>query len=322
MRSFLSGLIITFGALLCGVAQGHDLQGIVSERNALDSETKAKFDEIAELRRLLAARAAANPADGQLEAVIQRVLRWPGGRATVCFFDGRNEARENVAKVAESWMQGTGLVLDFGSAGSRRTCDVSRPSDIRVSFYGSGYWSYVGTQAKYITPYKQTLNLQGMDSPSLGERDTGIILHEFGHAIGFEHEHQSPIAGCDSEFNWNYLYVAMGWSREEVDRNMRKLNLPSSRTALLVTPFDSKSVMLYSLPPQSFKDPRSATCYIPNPNNKISEVDRDAAAIIYPSVAPASAPPMSAATPATPNEIAFTQSLERLKKLSDPEMSR
>ena len=28
------------------------------------------------------------------------------------------------------------------------------------------------------------------------------VLHEFGHALGFQHEHQLPVGGCDLEFRW------------------------------------------------------------------------------------------------------------------------
>ncbi len=33
----------------------------------------------------------------------------------------------------------------------------------------------------------------------------GIILHEFGHALGILHEHQSPVANCVNEYNWEFI---------------------------------------------------------------------------------------------------------------------
>jgi Astacin (Peptidase family M12A) len=281
--------------------QAHDLHGIVAERNALDSETKAKFDEIEQLRGLLATRAAANPNEGQLEAVVQQALRWPTNRATVCFFDGSQVSRDRVATVAKQWQKETALQLDFGESGNSRTCDPQHPDDIRVSFVGSGYWSYVGTQAKDISAYKQTLNLEGLDR-ELTPADKGVILHEFGHAIGFEHEHQSPVSGCEEEFNWNYLYVAMGWSKEEVDRNMRRLVAKSGKTGLLTTPFDAKSIMLYSLSPAAFKNPSIAKCFIGEPNNNLSLTDRAAAQVVYPPTnLPAASPSAYPAGTQTPS---------------------
>jgi hypothetical protein len=304
---------------LASTSLAHDLHGLVAERSALDPETRAKFDEVKELRRLLAARSAANH-DGSLEAVVQTALKWSSGRATVCFFDGSMEARDHVAQVAAKWTASTSLQLDFGPEANRRGCDPNTLSDIRVSFVGSGYWSYVGTEAKLINPYKQTLNLQGMDKSSFNKEDDGVILHEFGHAVGFEHEHQSPLGGCNSQFNWNYLYTALGWSKAEVDRNMRQLDVSSSANGLLTTAFDRKSIMLYSLSPKAFLDPVHASCYIEEANTALSTVDTQAMKTVYPSIdaAPAGmpAPPAGMPTPPTsPDAIAAAQHVRRLQEL-------
>jgi hypothetical protein len=257
-----------------------------------------------------------------LEAVVQRSLTWPGNSASVCFFDGSQRTRDHVAEVAEQWALATKSVLklDFGPSGARRTCDWSNPSDIRVSFNGVGYWSYVGTQAKLINAYKQTLNLAGMDTiTSFTTQEDGVILHEFGHAIGFEHEHQSPQSGCEEEFNWNYLYTALGWPRDDVDRNMRRLDISSSKTLLLTTAFDSKSVMLYSLSPEAFKDPNAAKCYIPRSNTKISDLDARAAEIVYPAAAPAASVPPPAAQPGGQAPLAMDarQLVKQLRQLTN-----
>jgi hypothetical protein len=316
-KIFLCFSLLLTGAT-CGLssaALAHDLRGLVVQQSSLDPDVRAKFDQISQLRRALAARSAAMHDEG-LEAVVQTTLRWPGGRASVCFFDGGQSAREHVAQVALGWITSTSLQLDFGPPNNRRTCDPANPSNIRVSFRGSGYWSYVGTQAKSINAYKQTLNLEGMDKSFFSSQDDGTIKHEFGHAIGFEHEHQSPVAGCDKEFNWTYLYTSLGWSKDEVDRNMKQLSVSSSLSGLLVTAFDRASIMLYSLPQAAFTDPAHATCYIPQPNTEISPTDRKAAASVYPA-APQPNPPASLpAAPATPDAVVTAQELNRLRELT------
>jgi hypothetical protein len=306
---------IAFPVAGVGIAAAHDLPGLVAERQSLEPALRAKFEEIDQLRRLLAARAAGNPQQEPLEAVVRTALRWPNGRASVCFFDGQSAARDHVAAAVDRWTTGTSIKFGFGPPGNRTTCDPANPANIRISFRGVGYWSYVGTQALQINAFKQTLNLQGMDQTNFSKEDDGVILHEFGHAIGFEHEHQSPESGCDEQFNWPYLYTALGWSKDEVDRNMRRLDTSSGLTGLLTTTFDRKSIMLYSLASAAFKDPSHASCFIPTPNNDLSPTDMNTAQTVYPTGAPgpAAAPGPGGALP--PDIVASSR---RLRLLTQP----
>ena len=317
MRKFGREIFVLAGALLAlgpGAARAHDLRGIVAERNSLEPEVWTKVEEIRTLRRFLANESGKSQ-DAELEAVVQREMTWPDNRVSVCFLDGRKEARDHVAEVAQRWTESTSLQLDFGPAGNRSTCTAASPANVRVSFVGSGYWSYVGIEAKLASGKQQTLNLQGMNKTTFTADDDGIILHEFGHAIGFEHEHQSPVSVCEKEFDWDYLYKAMGWSPQKIDQNMRQLQ-PSSK--LLTTTFDPESIMLYSLDKESFKDPSTSKCYIPKANNVISRLDREAAATVYP-VALSSAPqPATRGLAAAPRamDAAVKDALKRLKDLT------
>jgi hypothetical protein len=55
------------GALaISGPLQAHDLPGLVAERTSLDPQTRAKFEQIDELRRLLATQSKATQ-DDQLD---------------------------------------------------------------------------------------------------------------------------------------------------------------------------------------------------------------------------------------------------------------
>jgi hypothetical protein len=313
----LSLAIMCASAAHCGMAQAHDLVGLVAEQTALDPAARQKLARMNELRQELAAEARSAAPGNQLEAVVQRTLKWPSDQVTVCFFDGAMPFRDHVAEVAALWTDRTSLRFDFGIPDNRRTCDPNAPSNIRVSFQGSGYWSYVGTQARLIDPQKQTLNLSGLDThAAFSARDDGVILHEFGHAIGFEHEHQSPQSGCQEEFNWNYLYVALPWPKDEVDRNMRRLDVSVNKN-LLVTAFDSKSIMLYSLDIKAFKNPTTAKCYISQPNDSLSDEDERAARSIYLVLGASGDTGSKAAAPAQPATALSTSAAAKIREIID-----
>jgi hypothetical protein len=86
-----------------------------------------------------------------------------------------------------------------------------------------------------------------------------------GRSPALEHEHQSPDAKCDAEFDWSKVYARMqsvyGWSKSEVDFNLRtKLN----DGRLRVTPYDKASIMHYYFEPWMFTKGTASSCYVGN----------------------------------------------------------
>jgi hypothetical protein len=324
MHIFCRVGIIASIALLVPVAatvDAHDLRGIAAERTLIEPEAWERIEKFRALRRFLNSESERSR-DGELEAVVRLELTWREGRINVCFLDGGREARDHVAEVAQRWTEGTSLQLEFGPAGNRDTCSAARPADVRVTFRGPDYWSLIGTEAKLTTSVSSpTMALGGMDRTTLTPEEDGTILHEFGHAIGFEHEHQSPLSTCEKEFDWDFLYrwgASIRWNQTKVNTNMKELLVPSSK--LLTTAFDRESIMLYSLEKESFKDPSTATCYIPKQNTVLSKVDRETAQAVYPPrVSAAPGPEMRAAPPPPKSrDAAVDSALKELKELTQP----
>ena len=127
---------------------------------------------------------------------------------------------------------------------------TSGASDIRVRFDQTGHWSYLGVDAKTIKSNEATMNLQlkaGVFGDMREEWDR-VALHEVLHAIGLEHEHQSPKA---TELIWNkkrvyeYYEQTQGWTKEQID--FQVINR-SKASRFIATDFDATSIMEYPIP--------------------------------------------------------------------------
>ena len=77
------------------------------------------------------------------------------------------------------------------------------PAEIRITFDPGNSWSTVGRDALLVPAGSPTINFgwfADVVTDKLVSRVTDqeirrTVLHEFGHALGFIHEHQSPAAG-------------------------------------------------------------------------------------------------------------------------------
>ncbi|WP_194790065.1 M12 family metallopeptidase [Pseudomonas sp. UFMG81] len=102
--------------------------------------------------------------------------------------------------------------------------------------------SYVGTDALTATAETMNLNVQPGDASF-----EHVVLHEFGHALGAEHEHQHP----DAAIPWNMIEVlkqvseSLGWSYQEI---MEEMIGTRDDVGLVKTAYDPTSVMHYAVP--------------------------------------------------------------------------
>jgi len=222
----------------------------------------------------------------------------------ICFVNGTNEERQYIAKTALEWTKHGDLKLDFyqvvpGQRPLPRGCGKpsAETSEIRVAitsanakFYpddtvstpGIAGWSELGTDAlnrnaKSITDnviYPTIFFYENTPKPH-------HVLHEFGHALGLEHEHQSPAGKCDAEFNWSKVYdLYKGtFSPQEVDLFIRPF--PASLKTHLVDVYDTHSVMHYQFPKDMFIKGDKSPCYVAA-NTELSDYDKAAMHLMYP----------------------------------------
>jgi hypothetical protein len=224
-----------------------------------------------------AMRAAAqeNPENVQaspLELVVEHRKLWqPGRTLRVRFLEGSPKIRRNVQRFAEQWTQYANIRFQFVDSGD---------AEIRVAFKDDGSWSAVGTDALVTQAFKKdaaTMNFGWLTESSTDEDYSSVVLHEFGHALGCGHEHESP--AVDIKWNKPAVYRDLGgspnfWDKATVDHNVFGRY---SRSETKYTNFDRESIMLYAFPAAWTLDGQSY-----HENAKLSALDKKFIAECYP----------------------------------------
>jgi hypothetical protein len=170
---------------------------------------------------------------GRFRAIAPIHKQWINGSTLrIRFISGTTDQQDLVKRFAPTWTEFANLAFVF-------TDDPH--AEIRVSFdENDGAWSYIGTDNSGIPLHAATLNL--------GWQDEAVVLHEFGHAIGFAHEHQNPEGGIV----WNEENVIRDlsgppnhWDEPTIRHNVLE---KYAADQIIGTKFDPLSIMLYAFP--------------------------------------------------------------------------
>jgi hypothetical protein len=246
--------------------------------------------------------------------VATRNAKWAtGSRISVAFASGSTGVHEAIEAAASTWSKYANLTFDFrdprtGKFRRWTRNDHSYAADIRIAFKANdGFWSAVGaesTDCKIFLPNEPSMNYDGF-SRELPDDWKGYVLHEFGHAIGLQHEHQHPAQPCD--WRWEDdegykikrtggeavpdrkgrrpgLYTVFGgppnnWSRSDVDDNLKELG---DSAAYDFGSFDKESIMKYFFDDWLFVAGKKSHCYRPHDATRLSPEDKLRIAAFYP----------------------------------------
>jgi len=217
------------------------------------------------------------PAGAQSLVAAQDAFHWPNGaKLKVFFLEGSQYQRKTVMAIAKEWSEVCNIYFET-------TEDVNQ-AQISIAFGNycdpgteKGTWSIVGRSSESSisrNPQKATMNfgwLFSKDDPVMNEW-RACVLHEFGHAIGFEHENPGMVP-----YDMNKVIAMVG--KEFAHTNF---NFPDGAVRLGSGAWDSDSIMSYTVHENLLIESAKRGDWTNKRNCALSRRDKQLAAKMYP----------------------------------------
>ena len=152
-------------------------------------------------------------------------------------------------------------------------------------------WSKLGTSALQVSSSEPTMNLQpdGINNTNKLRRK---VLHEFGHAIGLQHEHRRPGFNLLKDPIVKWYEEKEGLTKEDATEKAENqiLNQVDKNFNTMLTAYDPASIMHYPIPKAWVDSSQHSSCPLPdasNPdcvpwNTNLSNLDKQGVAEFYP----------------------------------------
>lgn len=195
---------------------------------------------------------------------------WGNGRTLrIAFVDTPTQAKRlAIEALIKQWQPSVNLQFEFIDQGE---------SEIRISTSSATNNSAVGTDALLYEQHEPTLNLNiEIDHPEF----EATVLHEFGHALGLQHEQQHPKANIpwDKPKVYEFYQTHYGWTEKDTDLNVLT---PLGGSDHLWGSYDKDSIMHYPVPNELTTEDWEVGI-----NTKISMLDRRVMRKAYPKYQP------------------------------------